>query len=75
MGLLDDAKLTFDGLTLTDGFISGAVKYKPFFLMSVTTLLGKLSLSTAIRGNAQDVEIANRFFDGVEREIKEFELI
>lgn len=75
MGLLDDKKLTFDGMQLIDGFISGAVKYKPFFLMSVTTILGKVTLSTAIRGNEKDVEIANRYFDLVEKNLKEFNAI
>ncbi len=63
IGVLDDKKLTFDGLKLVDGFMSGAVKYKPFFLMSVTTLNNRTTLSTAIRGNQRDVEIANRYFD------------
>ncbi len=72
MGLLDDKKLTFDGLKLVDGFISGAVKYKPFFLMSVTTLLNKVTLSTAIRGNQKDVDIANAYFDEVLKNIKAF---
>lgn len=63
IGILDDKKLTFDGLKLVDGFMSGAVKYKPFFLMSVTTLNNRMTLSTAIRGNQKDVEIANRYFD------------
>lgn len=63
IGILDDKKLTFDGLELVDGFMSGAVKYKPFFLMSVTTLNNRMTLSTAIRGNQKDVEIANRYFD------------
>lgn len=63
IGVLDDKKLTFDGLKLVDGFMSGAVKYKPFFLMSVTTLNNRMTLSTAIRGNQKDVEIANRYFD------------
>lgn len=63
IGVLDDKKLTFDGLKLVDGFMSGAVKYKPFFLMSVTTLKNRMTLSTAIRGNQKDVEIANRYFD------------
>lgn len=75
MGLLNDQKLTFDGLKLVDGFISGAVKYKPFFLMSVTTLLGRVTLSTAIRGNQKDVDIANRYFDLVLKNIKEFNAI
>lgn len=75
MGVLDDKKMAFDGLTLVDGFISGAVKYKPFFLMSVTTMLGKATLSTAIRGNQKDVDIANRYFDLIEKNLKEFNAI
>lgn len=75
MGLLNGQKFTFDGMKLVDGFISGAVKYKPFFLMSVTTLLGRVTLSTAIRGNQKDVDIANRYFDLVLKNIKEFNAI
>ena len=75
MGLLNNQNLTFDGMKLVDGFISGAVKYKPFFLMSVTTLLGRVTLSTAIRGNQKDVDIANRYFDLVLKNIKEFNAI
>ncbi len=72
MGQLDDKGLTFDGLTLKGGFISGATKYKPFFLMSVTTLLGRMTLSTAIRGSATDVAVANRYFDLIEKYLGEF---
>ncbi len=75
MGLLNEQQLTFDGMKLVDGFISGAVKYKPFFLMSVTTLMKKVTLSTAIRGNQKDVDIANRYFDLVIKNIKEFNAI
>lgn len=75
MGLLPADKLTFDGLTLKDGFISGAVKYKPFFLMSVTTLMNRVTLSTAIRGNSKDVDIANRFFDLVMENLHAFNTI
>lgn len=72
MGQLDANGLSFDGLTLKGGFISGATKYKPFFLMSVTTLLGRMTLSTAIRGSAADVAVANRYFDLIEKYLAEF---
>lgn len=72
MGQLDDKGLSFDGLTLKGGFISGATKYKPFFLMSVTTLLGRMTLSTAIRGSASDVAVATRYFDLIEKYLSEF---
>lgn len=72
MGQLDDKGMTFDGLTLKGGFVSGATKYKPFFLMSVTTLLGRMTLSTAIRGTDEDVAIANKYFDLIEKYLQEF---
>ncbi len=72
IGVLDEKKLTFDGTTLVDGFMTGAVKHKPYFLMSVTTVLGKMTLSTTTHGNEKDVEIVNRFFDIVEKNLGEF---
>ncbi|MDE7373350.1 MAG: hypothetical protein K2N18_04725 [Clostridia bacterium] len=72
IGMLGDDKLVFDGTTLTGGFISGATKYKPYFLMSVTTLLGKMTFSTSMRGNEKDVEIVGRYFDLMEKNLAEF---
>lgn len=75
MGMLGDGKLAFDGTVLTGGFVSGATKYKPYFLMSVTTLLGKITFSTSMRGNEKDVEIVNRYFDLMEKNLAEFNAI
>lgn len=72
MGMLGDDKLVFDGTRLTGGFISGATKYKPYFLMSVTTLLGKMTFSTSVRGNEKDVEVVGRYFDIMEKNLAEF---
>jgi len=72
IGLLDEKKLSFIGLELMDGFMSGAVKYKPFFLMSLTTLKNKITLSTAIRGRQEDIDIANKFFDLMIKNLREF---
>lgn len=72
IGVLDDKALSFDRLKIVDGFMSGAVKYKPFFLLSITTLLGVSTISTAIRGNQEDVKIANKFFDLIESNLDEF---
>jgi Uncharacterized protein containing a NRPS condensation (elongation) domain len=72
IGVLDEKKLTFNGTKLVDGFMSGAVKYKPYFLMSLTTLLNEVTFSTAIRGNEGDVKMANKFFDLMEQNLAEF---
>ena len=75
MGLLGDDKLVFEGTKLTGGYISGATKYKPYFLMSVTTLCGKLTFSTSFRGSNKDVEIVNRYFDIIEKNLNMFNQI
>lgn len=75
MGMLGDDKLAFSGTKLRGGYISGATKYKPYFLMSVTTLCGKLSFSTSFRGSDKDVEIVNRYFDMVEKNLDLFNQI
>jgi NRPS condensation-like uncharacterized protein len=72
IGMLGDDKLAFDGTVLTGGFVSGATKYKPYFLMSVTTLLGKMTFSTSMRGNDRDVETVERYFDLMEKNLAEF---
>lgn len=72
IGLLGDEKLFLDGATLTGGFMSGATKYKPYFLMSATTLLGKITFSTSMRGNDEDVRTVERYFDLIEKNLNEF---
>ena len=72
IGMLGDDKLAFDGTVLTGGLVSGATKYKPYFLMSVTTLLGKMTFSTSMRGNDRDVETVERYFDLMEKNLAEF---
>ncbi len=72
IGVLDEKKLTFDGTTITDGFMSGAVKNKPYFLMSVTTLKGEMTLSTTTHGTSKDVAIVNNYFDVLERNFDDF---
>lgn len=37
-----------------DGFMTGAVKYKPYVLLSATSLNGELTLSMCVRGNEKD---------------------
>lgn len=72
IGMLGDTKLQFDGTKLTGGFISGATKYKPYFLMSVTTLLGRMTFSTSMRANDADVKIVEDFFDLMEKNLALF---
>lgn len=69
IGILEVDKLALEGHEPTDGFMSGAVKYKPFVLLSATSLRNVITLSMCVRGNEEDKKIVNKFFDYMEKNI------
>ena len=69
IGILEADKLALDGHEPTDGFMTGAVKYKPYVLLSVTSLRKELTLSMCVRGNEEDRATVERFFDLMEDSI------
>lgn len=69
IGILEVDKLALDGHEPTDGFMTGAVKYKPYVLLSATTMRNVVTLSMCVRGNDDDKRIVERFFDLMEENL------
>ena len=69
IGILEADKLALCGHEPTDGFMSGAVKYKPYVLLSATSLRKEITLSMCVRGNDEDKKIVEHFFDLMEESI------
>ncbi len=63
VGVLEVDKLALAGHEPVDGFMSGAVKYKPYALLTVTSVRKELTLSMCVRGNDNDRKIVDKFFD------------
>ncbi len=72
IGILNPKLLSFTDAPLVDGFITGAVKYKPYMQLAITTLNGDATLTVAIRGNSEDAKIVEQFFDLIEENFKAF---
>ena len=72
IGILNPKLLSFTDAPLVDGFITGAVKYKPYMQLAITTLNGDATLTVAIRGNKEDAKIVEQFFDLIEGNFKAF---
>ena len=70
IGILEVDKLALCGNEPTDGFMSGAVKYKPYALLSATSVRKELTLSMCVRGNEEDKRIVKHFFDLIEKSIE-----
>ena len=69
IGVLEVDKLALEGHEPVDGFMSGAVKYKPFVLLTATTMRNVITLSMCVRGNEEDEKIVESFFDLMEKNI------
>ncbi len=69
IGILEVDQLALAGNEPTDGFMSGAVKYKPYALLSVTSVRKELTISMCVRGNDKDKEIVEHFFDLIVKNI------
>lgn len=70
IGILDHKALALGGNEPVDGFMTGAVKYKPYVLLSATSMRNVITLSMCVRGNEEDKKIVNRFFDIFEESIE-----
>ena len=70
IGILDHKALALSGNEPIDGFMTGAVKYKPYVLLSATSMRNVITLSMCVRGNEDDKKIVNTFFDIFERSIE-----
>ena len=72
IGVMDDRALALGDANIIDGFMTGAVKYKPYMQLALTSLLGDITMTIAIRGNDEDERIVNRFFDMIIANMNEF---
>ncbi|MCO7176728.1 condensation domain-containing protein [Sporolactobacillus kofuensis] len=63
IGIVDDQKLKFTDLQVTDVFISGSIKYAPYFQVAVTTFRKKMTFSTNFHGTDEDKHWLDTFID------------
>lgn len=61
IGIIDDRILSFKGLHVRDAFISGSIKYAPYFQIAVTTFRKAMTFSTNFHGTEADREWLDRF--------------
>jgi NRPS condensation-like uncharacterized protein len=72
IGVLDEKALKMGDANLVDAWMTGAVKFKPYMQLALTTAFGRLNMTVAIRGNEGDREVVERFFDIIENNMRSF---
>ena len=69
IGVLKGEHFAIDGKEPADAFMSGAVKYKPFVLLTVTTYKNVITLSMCVRGNDEDKKTVDKFFSLMDKNV------
>lgn len=70
IGILDHKALALSNNEPFDGFMTGAVKYKPYVLLSATSMRNEITMSMCVRGNEEDKKIVEKFFDLFEESLE-----
>ena len=70
IGIIDDNKLQFGTTKLVDGYITGAIKYKPYMQLALTTLNDVITMTIAIKGNDQDKKAIEKFYELLDKNIE-----
>ena len=72
IGLLKVNELQFGEAKPEYAFMTGAIKYKPYMQLALTTFKGQITMTIAIRGNDKDKEIVDKFFNLIEQNMNDF---
>lgn len=70
VGKVDKRLFSLGGNEPTDAFVAGGAKVKPCAAVNALTLDGRLTLSMTIQGTVEDKKMVERFFEGMEEELK-----
>jgi NRPS condensation-like uncharacterized protein len=72
IGILVSEQLSLGNQVPNDGFLTGSVKYKPYVLLSFTSLNNVLNMSMCVHGNDEDRTIVKHFFEVMQKNINVF---
>jgi len=69
IGILDSKKLYFDGTQISNAFMFGSMKYKPYFQLALTTYNNIMTFTLNLYGNSKDKENMENFFSLLDKEL------
>lgn len=69
IGIIDDSQLVFGTLRVEDAFITGAVKYDPYFLMALSSFRNTATFTVCLKGTDKDKQRVEMFFARLNQEL------
>lgn len=72
IGIMEKEKFAFAGTVLTDAFITGAAKYKPYMQLTATTFENTMTFCIAERCTERDADILTVFLADYKKQLLRF---
>lgn len=69
IGIIDKNRLEFHDLKIENAFMTGAIKYTPYFQLSLSSFDEFLTFAVNIFGSNNDIKIINNFFSILDKEL------
>lgn len=69
LGIIDEKRLSFNGLNITGAFMTGSIKYAPLLQLALSTFKQKITFTVACHGTQADKELLAEFLLELDREI------
>lgn len=70
IGPIDPKNYIFGGVKLTDAWFSGAIKYKPYIQLALTTFNGNITFSVGSKCNDEDEKNIRAMLSNIEKYLK-----
>lgn len=69
LGTINKEKLCFSDIQVKDGYITGAIKFVPYFQIAASTFNDRMTLSCNLYGTPQDWKRISDFLDLIHQEL------
>lgn len=72
IGIIEDEIHTLGGVKLSDAYMTGATKFKPYIQLAFTTFRDEITFSVAVKASNADRFRIEKFLESVETELVEY---
>lgn len=69
IGIIDSKRLCFDSSSVVSAYITGSIKYSPFFQLALSTFKNQVTLSAAFHGTERDKGKIKHFLAAIDHEL------
>ncbi|MFL0196614.1 WS/DGAT domain-containing protein [Clostridium sp. WILCCON 0269] len=70
IGIIDSSKLIFGKTLVEDAFVSGSIKYPPYFQLAFTSFNNTITFTVNLYGNVVDTDLIEEFFILLDNELQ-----